>query len=168
MRRRRPLCGCFPGLGSCLPWTRSPTWDCLPCCTTPGRSYWNQTRVDHFKCVFKAYRSTTRKPELLYIILSMQYHIGVSRILSQRCVLHMCEGLYTYRGRTSPFGVMSFSQLRSRNWLGALSAPTHFLNQWWLLVIYNIGNNHQSNIFRNSHIFIEEIALETVVCVFAP
>ena len=57
----------------------------------------------------------------------------------------------------SLFGVCSFNQHRFRKWLGALSAPTHFMNQWRLRFVCNMETNPQSNNFRNSYIFIEDI-----------
>ena len=48
-------------------------------------------------------------------------------------------------------------------WLVACSAPSHYLNQWWLIVNWTPGNKFQWNLNRNSFIFSQENALENVV-----
>ena len=45
----------------------------------------------------------------------------------------------------------------------ALSAPSHYLNQCWNIVNFNIRNTFQWNLKRNSCIFIQEKAFENVV-----
>ena len=49
-------------------------------------------------------------------------------------------------------------------WLVAWSAPSHYLNQWWIIVNWTLGNKFQWNFNRNSNIFIHENAFENVVC----
>ena len=43
------------------------------------------------------------------------------------------------------------------------SAPSHYLNQWWNIVNWTLGNMLQWNVNRNSYIFIRENAFENVV-----
>ena len=54
-----------------------------------------------------------------------------------------------------------------RYWLVAWSAPSNYLNQYWNIVNWNFGNKLQWNLNRNSHIFIQENAFESVVCEIA-
>ena len=42
--------------------------------------------------------------------------------------------------------------------------PSHYLNQCWNIVNFNLRNKLQWNINRNSYIFIQENAFENVVC----
>ena len=53
---------------------------------------------------------------------------------------------------------------RFRWWLGAWSAPSHHLNQWWNVVNWNLRNKLQWNLKRKSYIFIQENTFENVVC----
>ena len=54
-----------------------------------------------------------------------------------------------------------------RWWLVAWSAPSHYLNQWWNIVNCTLRNKLQWNFNWNSNIFIQEYALEYVVCEMA-
>ena len=51
-----------------------------------------------------------------------------------------------------------------RWWLVAWSTPSHYLNQCWNIVNWIIKNKLQWNSNRNSKIFIQENAFESVVC----
>ena len=42
--------------------------------------------------------------------------------------------------------------------------PSNYLNQWWNIVNWTLGNKLQWNFNRNSNIFIHENAFENVVC----
>ena len=48
-------------------------------------------------------------------------------------------------------------------WLVAWPAPSHYLNQYWNIVNWILGNRIQWNLNRNSYIFIQENAFENVV-----
>ena len=52
----------------------------------------------------------------------------------------------------------------SREWLVAWSAPSHHLNQCWIIVNWTLRNKLWWNRNRNSNIFIQENAFESVVC----
>ena len=54
-----------------------------------------------------------------------------------------------------------------RPWLVAWTAPSHDLNQRWNMVNETLTNKLQWDINRNSYIFIQENALENVVCEMA-
>ena len=43
-------------------------------------------------------------------------------------------------------------------------APNHYLNQCWIIVNWTLRNKLQWNLNRNSNIFIQENAFESVVC----
>ena len=43
---------------------------------------------------------------------------------------------------------------------GAWPAPSHYLNQWWNIVNWTLGNKLQWNFNRNSSIFIENVVCE--------
>ena len=49
----------------------------------------------------------------------------------------------------------------------AWTAPSHYLNHWWNIVHWTLGNKLQWNFNRNSNIFIQENAFENVVCEIA-
>ena len=54
-----------------------------------------------------------------------------------------------------------------RKWLLACSAPSHFLKQCWIIVVWTFGNKFKWNceIWRNSEqSFIQENEFETIVC----
>ena len=51
-----------------------------------------------------------------------------------------------------------------RQWLVAWPAPSHYLNQCWDFVNWTLRNKLQWNFNRNQFIFIQENALETIVC----
>ena len=42
--------------------------------------------------------------------------------------------------------------------------PSHYLNQYWQIVNWTLGNKHQWNFNPNSYILIQENAFEEVVC----
>ena len=46
----------------------------------------------------------------------------------------------------------------------AWPAPSHYLNQCWIIVNWTLRNKLQSNLNQNSKIFIQENAFESVVC----
>ena len=48
--------------------------------------------------------------------------------------------------------------------LVACSAPSHYLNQCWLIVNWTPGNIFQWNLNQNSIIFIQENTVENVIC----
>ena len=54
-----------------------------------------------------------------------------------------------------------------RYWLVAWTAPSHYLKQCWIIVNWSLRNKLQWNFNRNSNIFIQENALEHVVCEMA-
>ena len=54
-----------------------------------------------------------------------------------------------------------------RKWLVAWPAPSHYLNQCWIIVNSTLRNKLQWNFNRNQYIFIEGNALENVVCKMA-
>ena len=54
-----------------------------------------------------------------------------------------------------------------RQWLVAWSAPSHYLNQCWIIVDWTLRNKVQGNLNRNSNNFIQENAFENVVCEMA-
>ena len=51
--------------------------------------------------------------------------------------------------------------------IDAWTAPTHYLKQCWIIVNWTLRNKLQWNFNRNSNIFIQENALEHVVCEMA-
>ena len=52
-------------------------------------------------------------------------------------------------------------------WLGAWSAPSHYLNQCWNAVNWTLKNKLKWNFNPNSNIFIQENAFESAVCEMA-
>ena len=51
--------------------------------------------------------------------------------------------------------------------IGSDQATSHYLNQWWNIVNWNLTNTSQWNLNRNSYIFIQENAFENVICEMA-
>ena len=51
--------------------------------------------------------------------------------------------------------------------IGSDNGPSHFMNQCWNIVNWTLRNKLQWNLNRNSNIFIQENALENVVCEMA-
>ena len=45
--------------------------------------------------------------------------------------------------------------------------PSHYLNQWWNIVNWTVGNKCQRNLNQNLYIFSQENAFENVVCEMA-
>ena len=54
-----------------------------------------------------------------------------------------------------------------RQWLGAYSAPSHYLNQCWVIVNWTLRNKLQWIFSPKSNFFIQETAFEDVVCQLA-
>ena len=54
-----------------------------------------------------------------------------------------------------------------RQWLVACSAPSHYLNQCWLIVNWTLRNKLQWNLNQNTKLFIYENAFENAVCEMA-
>ena len=54
-----------------------------------------------------------------------------------------------------------------RKWLGASSAPSHYLNQCWVIVNLTIRNKLKWNFNQNTKLFISKNASENIVCKMA-
>ena len=54
-----------------------------------------------------------------------------------------------------------------RWWLVAYSAPSHYVNQCWVIVNWILGNKLQWNFNQNIKLFIHENATENIVCKMA-
>ena len=55
-----------------------------------------------------------------------------------------------------------------RYWLGACSASSHHLNQWWFIVNWTPWNKFEWNTNGNINILIQENAFENVICKWQP
>ena len=69
----------------------------------------------------------------------------------------------THWGRVTHICVSKLTIIGSDNGL-SLVAPSHYLNQCWNIVNWTLRNKLQWNLNRNSNIFIQENAFESVVC----
>ena len=69
----------------------------------------------------------------------------------------------THWGRETHTCVGKLTIIASDNGL----SPSHYLNQCWNIVNWTLGNKLQWNFNGNSYIFIQENALENVVCEMA-
>ena len=60
----------------------------------------------------------------------------------------------------------SMNQVRigSDNGLSPHSAPSHYLNQCWVLINWTLRNNHQWNFNQNTKLFIHKNVSENIVC----
>ena len=67
------------------------------------------------------------------------------------------------------FGVnlVILAQIHSKLSHGQAKIPSHYLNQCWNIVNWTLGNKVQWNFKQNSNIFIQENALEDVICEMA-
>ena len=54
-----------------------------------------------------------------------------------------------------------------RQWLVAYSAPSHYLNQCWVIANWTLRNKLQWNFYQNTKLFIYENASENIVCQMA-
>ena len=68
------------------------------------------------------------------------------------------DGL-THWGRVTHICVGNLTIIGSTAW----SVPNHYLNQCWIIVNWTLRNKLQWNLIRNSNIFIQENAFESVV-----
>ena len=69
----------------------------------------------------------------------------------------------THRGRVAHICVGKRTIIGSDNGL----SPSHYLNLWWNIVNWTLRNKLQRKFNRNSNIFIQENALENIVCEMA-
>ena len=51
-----------------------------------------------------------------------------------------------------------------RWWLAAYSAPSHYLNQYWIIVNWTLRNKLQWNFNKKTKLFIHENASENIIC----
>ena len=70
----------------------------------------------------------------------------------------------THWGRVTHICVSKLTIIGSGD---AWPAPSHYLNQCWNVVNWTLENKLQWNFNQNSNIFIQENALENVICVMA-
>ena len=76
------------------------------------------------------------------------------------------------RYENPPLATNILTKYDTIQWLGpnsnfptvTCSAPSHYLNQCWLIVNWTPVNKFQWNLNRNSIIFVQENAFENVVC----
>ena len=54
-----------------------------------------------------------------------------------------------------------------RKWLVSYSAPSHYLNQCWIIANFTLRNKLQWNVNQNTKLFIHENVSENVVCEMA-
>ena len=78
--------------------------------------------------------------------------------------IYAAVGALTHWGRVTHICVVELGHHWFRQWLVACSAPSHYLNQCWNIVNWTFRNKLQWIFYRNSNIFIQEIAFENVVC----
>ena len=72
--------------------------------------------------------------------------------------------ILTHWGRVTHICVSKLTIIGSDNGFVAWPAPSHYLNQCWIIVNWTLRNKLQWNLNRNSNIFIQENAFESVVC----
>ena len=60
--------------------------------------------------------------------------------------------------------VIVINIIGSDNGFVAWTGSSHYLNQWWNIVHWNLRNKIQWNFNRNSNIFIEENTFDHIVC----
>ena len=60
--------------------------------------------------------------------------------------------------------ISELDQYWFRYWLVAYLAPSHYLNQCWVIVNWTLRNKHQWNLNQNTNIFIHKNASEKIVC----
>ena len=98
-------------------------------------------------CVYKEYIQLYTQTHFVCKVLVIFVHCSVLTHLP--LVLHLC--------------VSESNQQWFTQWLVAYSAPSHYLNQCWVIVNWTIRNKLRWNLNRNTKLFIHENALENVV-----
>ena len=73
-----------------------------------------------------------------------------------------CLALLIHWGRETHICVSKVDHHWFRWWLGAWSAPSHYLHQGWDIVSWTLRNKLQWNFNSNSYILIEENAFENI------
>ena len=84
-----------------------------------------------------------------YLVWGLQHH-HIWHLTHLPQVMHIC--------------ISESGQHWFRQWLVAYSAPSHYLNQCWVIVNWTPGDKFQWNFNQNTKLFIHEIASENVVC----
>ena len=78
--------------------------------------------------------------------------------------LEMTQGLKIHLPLVPHICVSESGQLWLRQLLVAYLAPSHYLNQCWLIVNWTLRNKLQWNFNRNKKLFIHGNASENIVC----
>ena len=73
----------------------------------------------------------------------------------------------THWGRVTHICVSKLVHLWFRLWIVAYSAPSHYLNQWWQIIILTLGTIIKLLIIQNSNVFIKENTFENIFCEMA-
>ena len=115
------------------------------------------------------------KPQAIAWILASHYELhGIGIYLS--CLkadfhyLHfttLTTEIYflTHCSQVRPYGIIDIGQHLSRNWPFLCLVPSHFLNQWWLIVNVFLRSKFQWNFYKwNSNFYIALCSGLNVAC----
>ena len=69
----------------------------------------------------------------------------------------------THRGLVTHIRVSKLCHHWFSQWLGAFSAPSHYLNQCWLIINCTLRNKCEWSLKRNKDIFSQANVIETIV-----
>ena len=86
------------------------------------------------------------------------------KIVSLRCTFFPTCPVFTHLLLVPHICVRALGQHWFRSWHGAWSAPSHYLNQCWNIVNCTLRKKNQWNLNKNYFTFIQENALENIVC----
>ena len=95
-------------------------------------------------------------------IICIIYFSGLHQVIN-----NISYSVLTHWGGVTHICVSQLDHHCFRSWPVACTAPSHYLNQCWTIVNWTLSNKLQCNLNRNSNTFIQENALESVVCEMA-
>ena len=115
---------------------------------------------------------------MFYVYHSLLWYMPKQMFRFEPLVTNLCSRctyfpiyklwLLTHWGRVTHIDVTKLGHRWFRWWRRiACSAPSHYLNQCWLIVNWTLRNKYQWHLNRNSNFFIAENQIENVVCKMA-
>ena len=114
---------------------------------------------------------------MMSTLISIQYSLietrGMNTLLAATVIgpLWPNDAIWRRRYWSPPVPHICVSELGQhwfRQWLVVYSAPSHYLNQCWITVDWNLRNKLQWNFNQNTKLIIHENASGNIVCKMEP
>ena len=86
-------------------------------------------------------------------------------VMTTNCIFVLM--ILIHYGLVMPYGKIDLGQHWFRWWLVAYSAPSHYINQCWVIVNCTLRNKLQWNFNKNTELFIHKNASQNTVCKMA-